>query len=234
MKFLLRTFSILLLLLFAVGVGFLIAFPNYADLTLYRSQLNSYNIAHSFTLQLFTRISPLTYDSYQVDYASASSMEYIDPALLLKYMNEGEVTLDLEKRGTTISVDSVNIQAAIQDGENAETMMEGPWRFPLSGAPGERSNMVIFGHRFAELPPSTNTFFNLDKVKIGDKIRVEQDGGISYNYTVVSVQVVEKNDRTVLQDYGDHRITLMTCTPLWTSEKRLAVVGILDRTYRRI
>ncbi|WKZ31273.1 MAG: sortase [Candidatus Dojkabacteria bacterium] len=234
MKLLLKLFSIFMLLLFAGAVGFLIAYPNYGDLTLYKSQLDSYNITHNFTLQLFTKLSPLTFDAYQADYRESSSVEYADPALLIKYLNEGKVKLDLEKKNTTIRVDSVNIGGSIHDGENPDTMLDGPWRFPLSSGPGERGNMVIFGHRYAELPPSTNTFFNLDKIRVGDKIVVEQEGDIAYTYTVVSTQVVEKNDRTVLQSYGDHRITLITCTPLWTSQKRLAIVGILDRGYRRI
>lgn len=234
MKLLLKIVSLFLLIGFAAGIGYMLAFPQYGDIKLYQSQLKSYDVAYSFTLQLFAKISPLTYDTYQADYADAASVEYLDPALLLKYMNEGKVTMDLEKKGTYIRVDSANIAGLIRDGENAETMMEGPWRFPLSSGPGESGNMVIFGHRFAEYPPSTNTFFNLDKVKVGDKIVVEQDGGIRYSYTVISAQEVEKYDRTVLEATGDHRITLITCAPLWTSKRRLAVVGVLDRAYKRI
>lgn len=83
------------------------------------------------------------------------------------------------------------------------------------------------------MPPNTNTFFNLDKARVGDKIVINQKDG-SYRYTVTEKKVVEKNDRSVLLNTNDYRLTLITCTPLWTSDQRLVVIGKLDKVYGSI
>ncbi len=81
-------------------------------------------------------------------------------------------------------------------------------------------------------PPNKGySFFNLDKVKVGDKIEVVQNDN-QFTYIVTETKVVEKNDISVLQDYSDYRITLITCSPLWTSKQRLVIVGKLDKLYK--
>jgi sortase A len=69
-------------------------------------------------------------------------------------------------------------------------------------------------------------------VKKGDSIVIEQEGN-RYTYIVSETRVVEKNDISILQDTTEHQITLITCTPLWTSDKRLAVIGKLDKLYQK-
>jgi LPXTG-site transpeptidase (sortase) family protein len=234
MKAILKLITITLIIVFLGGVGYLIIYPYYDDIVIFKNQVNAERISHNSTLQLFTQISPVTYQAYQDDLTDQDAVEYIDQEKLAQYMNEGKVTLELEKYETKMEIGSANIDAYIRDGETAETMIEGPWRFPLSSGPGEKGNMVIIGHRYQELPPSTNTFFNMHKIKVGDKIKISQTGDVSYTYTVVSNKMVESNDRSVLQKYGDHRITLITCGPLWTAEQRRVVVGILDRVYQEI
>jgi LPXTG-site transpeptidase (sortase) family protein len=86
-------------------------------------------------------------------------------------------------------------------------MNKGFWHFPSSNLPGQKGNMVVIGHRYAKLPPNKDTFFNLDKVKVGDKIEVVQNDN-QFTYIVTETKVVEKNDISVLQDYSDYRITL--------------------------
>jgi sortase A len=110
-------------------------------------------------------------------------------------------------------------------------MNKGFWHFPSSNLPGQKGNMVVIGHRYAKLPPNKDTFFNLDKVKVGDKIEVVQNDN-QFTYIVTETKVVEKNDISVLQDYSDYRITLITCSPLWTSKQRLVIVGKLDKLYK--
>ena len=69
------------------------------------------------------------------------------------------------------------------------------------------------------------------KIKVGDKIEVIQSDN-KFTYVVTETKVVEKNDISVLQDYSDYRITLITCSPLWTSKQRLVIVGKLDKLYK--
>jgi sortase A len=124
------------------------------------------------------------------------------------------------------------VEGNIFQGRDSNTMDRGFWHFPTSAYPGQQGNSVIIAHRYLYLPPAKNTFFNLDKVKKGDNIVVEQEGN-KYTYIVSEVKVVEKNDISVLQDTTEHQITLITCTPLWTSHQRLAVIAKLDKLYQK-
>ena len=72
----------------------------------------------------------------------------------------------------------------------------------------------------------------MDKVKKGDSVVIEQEND-KYTYIVSDVKIVEKNDVSVLQNSDDYQITLITCTPLWTSHQRLVVTGKLDKLYQK-
>lgn len=137
----------------------------------------------------------------------------------------------LEELNTKISINSIEVEGDVYEGLESTTMNKGFWHFPTSNLPGQKGNIVIIGHRYAKLPPNKDTFFNLDKVKVGDRIEVKQSDAV-YTYIVTDSKVVEKNDISVLQDYSDYRITLITCSPLWTSKQRLVIVGKLDKLYK--
>ncbi len=172
----------------------------------------------------------------QADYFDANEeliIENISKSDIAKYRNSGAVGTNVESLNARVVIEKANIDGKLLEGEDAWTMLDGPWLFPLSVAPGQRGNSVIIGHRFAEIPPSTNTFYNLDKLEIGDKITISQDDG-DINYTVISTKVVEKNDRSVLAPTSDYLLTLITCTPLWTSDQRLVVTAKIDRVFRNI
>ena len=227
-----RVFAILLLLLLISGISFLIIYPNQTEFHLLKQDLDLESKSYNFTLRLFTNLTPPILA--QPDLSSEiNSIEQISPEQLAFVTNHGEVTTNLEAENATLFVDSVNIVAPIREGVDGNTMKKGPWHFPLSVQPGEKGNSVIIGHRFAEIPPSQNTFFNLDKIEVGDRITVKSDHE-DYTYTVVATKVVEKHDRSVLTPTNDYRITLITCHPKWTSDQRLVIIGILDKLHRNI
>ncbi|HXV26677.1 MAG TPA: sortase, partial [Candidatus Paceibacterota bacterium] len=104
-----------------------------------------------------------------------------------------------------------------------EVLEEGAW---LTGAePGTPGNAVIFGHRFKYLPPLSNTMFNLDELAVGDVFTVRWQGA-DLHYRVVETAVVQPTDVWVARDFGDERVTLITCTPVWSTAQRLVVVGL--------
>lgn len=232
-----KRWSIRLILISIIPIIFLstlvlIVYPHYNQIVLAKQELNASRITNYSAINFFTAVSPsIIKDRYEDDFSNVLFVEYVSPEALAKISNEGNVREKLEPKETKVVIDSVNIEGIVRDGEDAFAMEEGPWHFPLSKAPGKKGNFVLIGHRFAELPPSKNTFFNLDKVRIGDKVLITQSDGVEYVYTVIETKVVEKNDRTVLSEYGDYRLTLITCTPLWTSDQRLVVTAILERAY---
>jgi sortase A len=233
LKLIQKTTSILLLLLVLGAIVFFIGYPYYSDIAIQAKEFNVERISHNTTLRFLTTLSAPNQAAIEEDITQSNSLEFIDPNELIKLQNEGEVLFNMEKEDTRLLVNSANILGDVVDGETAIEMERGFWHFPLSSRPGERGNTVIIAHRFLHLPPRTDTFFNLDKIRVGDKIVVEQKGGI-YNYTVVESKVVEKNNRDVIAQTNDYRITLITCTPLWTSDQRLIVVAKLDKIYGNI
>ena len=132
-----------------------------------------------------------------------------------------------------ILIDNINIEGKVLQGESSLTMDKGFWHFPISAFPGEKGNMVTIGHRFMNLPPNRDSFFNLDQTKIGEKIVISHQEGV-YTYIVVDKKEVEPNDLSVVQETEDYRLTLITCTPLWTSQKRLVIIAKLDKLYKKV
>ena len=218
------TTGLLLILVGLLIIGFLL-FPILPELIAVKSYMlrfSPYNIGYNSTIQLLVKVLQPAYELGDEEQNSRVGIETIEK------VEPGTKTADLEGQGTMLEISSVNIEGKVVDDLSAEAMFRGFWHYPLSAVPGKRGNTIIFGHRFDQLPPSTETFFNLDKVSVGDSIRITQNNG-EFTYTIVKIKIVEKDDRAVLQNKGDYRLTLITCTPMWTSEKRLAVIAIQDR-----
>lgn len=219
------TFFIVLLAL--MPIFFFLIYPQYNNIIINKDKFDLYKITKDITIKILTKISP-SEDLYAQEILGISSIE---ETLL-------EENLKLEKRllednKTRIVIKSVNIDGRISQGETAESMNEGFWHFPISAYPGELGNVVIIGHRYQYLPPAKNTFFNLNNVRIGDEIKVI-DKYNEFTYIVTSKKDVNPNDISVLQPSDDYRITLITCTPLWTHEKRLVITAKLDKLYKKV
>lgn len=111
-------------------------------------------------------------------------------------------------------------------GASEKVLNKGGWLFPTTSRPELGGNSVIFGHRYKYLPPISNTMYNLDKVEIGDELILVWQGK-EYKYKVFETKIVEPADLSVIQPTSDNRLTIITCTPLFTTKQRLVVVGSL-------
>jgi len=124
-------------------------------------------------------------------------------------------------------ITKIGVNAPIVESKNeAYGLDRGAWRVPETSTPDKGSNTVITGHRFKYLPPNNLTFYLLDKLEIGDIISViwkEQN----YYYRVKETKVVPDTELSVLNPSDKPIITLFTCTPIYSTENRLVVVGEL-------
>lgn len=110
-----------------------------------------------------------------------------------------------------------------------DAMAKGVAWFGIAGAdsrPGQNGNTVLSGHSsndWFDLGDLKFVFANLEKLKKDDTVYVNYNG-IRYTYQVTSTKVVLPTELAALQ-LGDNKpmLTLLTCTPLGTSEKRLLV-----------
>lgn len=132
---------------------------------------------------------------------------------------EGEKPIPLDD---TLVIPQIGVDVRIVGGDTDAALLEGAWHRPGTGNPVDGGNYVVTGHRFRYLPPNNTTFYNLDKLNKGDLVIVYYDGQ-EYDYRVEESFVVEPEDLHIEGDLGYDVLTLYTCTPLWTSSKRLVV-----------
>lgn len=126
-----------------------------------------------------------------------------------------------------LRIDSIGILVEIVDGADESALDRGAWRRPDTSTPDMGGNTVITGHRFKYLPPRNLTFYHLDKLEEGDEVIVYWKG-IEYDYKVGEIFEVHPDRVDIEENTGDSRLTLYTCTPLWTAAKRLVVVAELE------
>jgi LPXTG-site transpeptidase (sortase) family protein len=125
----------------------------------------------------------------------------------------------------TLIIPAVGIDVPIVEGQTDEALDRGAWRRPATGTPVQGGNTVITGHRFRYLPPSNLTFYHLDKVQVGDAVIIYWDRE-RYEYEVDDVFVVGPEQVEIESNTAEPRLTLYTCTPLWTAKQRLVVVAL--------
>lgn len=227
------TITLLLILLVLTPILFFIIYPNYNNILLTLNSFNMYNLSKETSVRVLTQISPPK-EKYQEQVLGYTSIE--------ESLADADINLEekiLENLNTTLKIETLNIQDKILQGKSSLRMNDGFWHFPTSVFPGEKGNVVVIGHRFLHLPPRKDTLFNLEDIKIGEKIiisQTEENTGQtnSLTYIVVEIKEVQPNDVSVIQEAQDYRLTLITCTPLWTSEKRLVVIAKLDKLYKRV
>lgn len=116
----------------------------------------------------------------------------------------------------------IGIDVEIVEGEDESALSRGAWREPGTGVPGEDENTVISGHRFLFRPPNNKTFYLLDKLAIGDEIIIYWEGS-EYDYLVTGNYEIEPEEVSILEKGEEQKLTLYTCAPLFSEDKRLVI-----------
>ncbi len=121
----------------------------------------------------------------------------------------------------TVIIPEIGIHGLIYEGKDADTMNLGIWHRPLSSHPGKGGNTVLVAHRYL-YTSGPDTFYHLPKISAGSPIVVFWDQK-EYRYEVVNTHVVDADHVEIEKQTEENILTLYTCTPLWTSEKRFVV-----------
>ncbi|MFD0905470.1 class E sortase [Actinomadura sediminis] len=130
----------------------------------------------------------------------------------------------------SLAIDRIAVKAKVLEGVSEHVLQHGVGHYPGTARPGERGNTVLLGHRTTHLRP----FLDLDKLKNGDAIELRA-GGRTYTYRVEDKRVTMPDDRDALEPVpyrpwsppDGAYVTLITCHPKGTDERRLIVVGRL-------
>ena len=128
----------------------------------------------------------------------------------------------LLKTSIVLDIPSADIYVPVVEGTDGDNLHIAAGHFENTGAVGS-GNFCIAGHNstiYAEI------FNTLSEVEVGDKIYlINNDANhTTYTYTVSKIDIVEPEDTWILQDYGDDRITIVTCTD--DGERRMVVTGM--------
>ena len=133
----------------------------------------------------------------------------------------------------SLSLPIINVKAPITWGvtnspdEVANGLSKGLIQIKGTALPGEVGNVFVTGHS-SNYPWAkgsyNNVFALLNKVVVGDMVQLKYQN-VDYLYKIKEIKVVEPTDISVLESKKESVLTLMTCTPVGTSLRRLIVVA---------
>ena len=129
----------------------------------------------------------------------------------------------LLKDNINFEIPRLDIKVPVLEGTDQKSLQVSAGHFEGTGALGH-GNYCICGHNstiYAEI------FNDLDKIKIGDEMYLidTDENRTRYTYIVTDYRTVEPSDTWVLNDFGDDRITVISCTD--DGKLRQVVVGML-------
>jgi sortase A len=121
-----------------------------------------------------------------------------------------------------IDIPKIGLDEVVVEGVGVEELKKGVGHYPDTKMPGEKGNAALAGHRTTYGHP----FNRIDELAPGDEITVTTRAG-TFKYGVMEKKVVTPETVSVLDDTADDRLTLTTCHPMYSAEKRLIVVAKL-------
>jgi sortase A len=128
-----------------------------------------------------------------------------------------------------LTIEAIGIyDAPVFDSDSRWALANGVAHHPqtsLPWSPTAQRNVYLAGHRMGYRGTwSRMIFHNLDKLKRGDEILLKDRAGTSYRYRVSEVFITDPKDVWVMgQVRGRDMVTLQTCTPIPTFQKRVIV-----------
>lgn len=125
----------------------------------------------------------------------------------------------LMRENVVVEIPSLEIKAPVLEGTSQEILREGAGHFEGTGEVGS-GNYCVAAHSSTIYKEYFN---NLKNVQDGMEILLYRTDKTYASYLVTDHFIVEPNETWILDDFGDCRITLVTCTD--DGSQRLVVVG---------
>jgi sortase A len=128
-----------------------------------------------------------------------------------------------------LTIDAIGIyDVPVFDSKSQWALANGVAHHPqtsLPWSPTAQRNVYLAGHRMGFRGTwSRMVFYNLHKLDTGDEVLLKDRAGNSYRYRVSEVLITDPTDVWVMgQVRGRDMLTLQTCTPYPTFQKRLIV-----------
>lgn len=134
-------------------------------------------------------------------------------------------------------IEKINIDVPVIENVNGidksiynEALENGVAHYKGTSLPGQKGNIFIFGHSGGNellLGKYASAFSSLENLEDSDSIKIiYQDK--TYLYKIFAKEVVQKNNIEVLDQVDENQLTLMTCWPIGSNEKRLVIKSELE------
>jgi len=119
-----------------------------------------------------------------------------------------------------IVIPKINLDKYVVEGVTLDDLRNGPGHYPLTPMPGHEGNAAIAGHRTTYGAP----FGEIGELEAGDVIRLRTLEG-TFDYVVYDKFDVSPDATEVLEadPIKKATLTLSTCTPKYSAEKRLII-----------
>ena len=122
-----------------------------------------------------------------------------------------------------IEIPRIGLEDVFVSGVRVADLKRGPGHYPDTPLPGEAGNAAIAGHRTTYGAP----FKRIEELDPGDEILTTTLQG-TFVYTVRETFIVRPNQSEVLQPTTVNQLTLTSCHPTYSAEKRIIVVADLQ------
>lgn len=121
-----------------------------------------------------------------------------------------------------LQIPKIDLDEYVVSGTDQDDLAKGPGHYLGTAMPGQAGNVAIAGHRTTHGAP----FNRLAELAVGDPIYLTTTTGQRLTYIVSATPVpVSPSDVSVLNNFGDNRLTLTTCNPEYSARQRLIVVA---------
>lgn len=144
-----------------------------------------------------------------------------------KRIQEYEESLKVETRPPLgiLTINKLNIQVPIYNGTSEFELNRGAGRIKGMGRMDGDGNLGVSGHR-------DGFFRGLKDIQVGDDILIQTPSGVQ-KYAVSAINIVPKEDTSVLAPTTDRTLTLITCYPFYFvghAPKRYIVTALPNPT----
>ncbi|MEM1483340.1 class E sortase [Oscillospiraceae bacterium PP1C4] len=122
-----------------------------------------------------------------------------------------------------LRVPRLELETPVMDGTDEQALKKGVGLYEYAQTPGEGNcNVSIAGHRDIH----GCEFYNIDKVTDGDLLYLEYNGML-YTYQYKQTEIVQADDWSPIYCKTFSCLTLTSCHPIGTSQKRIIVTAEL-------
>ena len=127
-----------------------------------------------------------------------------------------------------LEIDSIDLDWQVIEGVRTDDLANGPGHFPETPMPGQLGNAALAGHRTTHGAP----FGRIADIEVGNQIVVTTLAG-RFVYVVTGALIVTPDEYSKVIptiDPGKAMLTLTSCHPKWSTQKRYVVQADLDPT----